>query len=103
MISLKGEVLMKTVVMLSALVTLIFSSSFFLPAQDSSENDRDAMMNMFQRHDDAMNQQNLEALVSMYSPAQSVILGTGPGERYEGREEIKMAYSEFFKDFDKGT
>ncbi len=31
------------------------------------------------------------------------MLGTGEGERFVGSEAIKQAYTEIFKDYDKGT
>src|SRR5262245_42031775 len=59
---------------------------------------------LLKQHDDAMNQHNLDGVVALFAPGpKTVIIGTGPGERYQGREEIKTAYTEFFKDFDKGT
>ena len=55
-----------------------------------------------QKHDEAMNQHNLEGITALFAPdSKTVILGTGPGERYQGREEIKTAYTEMFKDFDR--
>ena len=59
---------------------------------------------LLKEHDDAMNQHNLEGVTALFAPdPKTVIIGTGPGERFQGREEIKNAYTEMFKDFDKGT
>ena len=59
---------------------------------------------MLKKHDEALNQHNLGGVLALYSPSpKTVILGTGPGEKYQGKEEIKTAYTEIFKDFDKGT
>ena len=56
------------------------------------------------KHDEAMNQHNLNAILALFAPGpKTVILGTGAGERYQGSAEIKAAYTEYFKDFDKGT
>ena len=38
--------------------------------------------------------------MAMYAE-DAVLLGTGPGERYEGSEEIRNAYTEYFNTFDK--
>jgi ketosteroid isomerase-like protein len=57
---------------------------------------------MLQRHDDALNRHDLDGVLALYT-SKSVVLGTGPGERYQGQDEIRVAYTEFFKDFDKGT
>jgi len=59
---------------------------------------------LLKKHDEAMNQQNLEAVMGSFSSnPKTVMLGTGPGEKFVGKEEIKAAYTEIFKDFDKGT
>src|SRR5262245_1874378 len=59
---------------------------------------------LLKKHDEAMNQHDLDGVLQFYAPGPStVLLGTGPGERYQGTAEIRTAYTEFFKDFDKGT
>ena len=59
---------------------------------------------LLQKHDEFMNQHNLDGVLTLFvSSPKTVVLGTGPGERYQGQEGIKTAYTEFFKDFDKGT
>jgi hypothetical protein len=59
---------------------------------------------LLKKHDEALNQHNLSGLLALYSPSpKTVILNTGPGEKYQGKAEIKTAYTEIFKDFDKGT
>jgi ketosteroid isomerase-like protein len=59
---------------------------------------------MLERHDTAMNNHDLDALVALFEPGSgTVIMGTGPGEKYQGESEIREAFQEFFKDFDKGT
>ncbi len=59
---------------------------------------------LLKKHDDALNQHNLEGVLALYSASpKTVVMGTGAGERFQGKEEIKAAYTEIFKDFDKGT
>jgi ketosteroid isomerase-like protein len=59
---------------------------------------------MLKKHDEAMNQHNLEGVMAFYaSGPKTMMLGTGPGEKFQGPTEIKAAYSEMFKDYDKGT
>lgn len=56
------------------------------------------------KHDDALNQHDLDAIMSVFAPNdKTVVMGTGPGEKWQGKDEIKAAYTEIFKDFDKGT
>src|SRR4029434_5701742 len=73
-------------------------------AQAQKSSTRADVAAMLKKHDEALNQHNLSGLLALYSPSpKTVILGTGPGEKYQGKEEIKTAYTEIFKDFDKGT
>jgi uncharacterized protein (TIGR02246 family) len=59
---------------------------------------------MLQKHDSAMNQQDIDTVMSLYAPeGNTVLMGTGPGENWVGKDEIRDAYSHFFQDYDKGT
>src|SRR5262245_59534275 len=59
---------------------------------------------LLQKHDDAMNRHDLDGVIALYSSnPRTVMIGTGPGERFQGQAEIRNAYSQMFKDFDKGT
>ena len=74
------------------------------PAQAQESKADPGVLDLLKQHDDAMNQHNLDGILALFAPGpKTVVMGTGPGERYQGREEIKTAYTEFFKDFDKGT
>jgi uncharacterized protein (TIGR02246 family) len=56
------------------------------------------------KYHQALKSQDLAAVVSTYAPGSStVLLGTGPGERWLGQQEIKDAYEHFFADYDRGT
>jgi len=59
---------------------------------------------MLVKHDQALNDKNIEAVMSTFSMnPNTVMLGTGEGERFVGREAIKEAYTEIFKDYEPGT
>jgi hypothetical protein len=61
-------------------------------------------MAVLKKHDEALNKHNLSGLLALYSPSpKTVILRTGSGEKYQGKAEVKTAYTEVFKAFDKGT
>ena len=73
-------------------------------AQAQGSSTRADVAELLKQHDEALNQQNLGGLLALYAPSpKTVMLGTGPGEKYQGTAEIKTAYTEIFKDFDKGT
>ncbi len=48
----------------------------------------------------AFSAKDADAVVAMYAP-DAVLMGTGPGELYEGTDAIRNAHIEFFKSFDK--
>ena len=56
------------------------------------------------RHDKALSDKNLNGVMGTFSTdANTVLLGTGQGERWAGQEAIKQAYTEIFEEFDAGT
>jgi len=59
---------------------------------------------VFESHEKAMNGHDLAGVMKLYAPGdKTVVLGTGPGERWVGNREIEDAYRHFFMDFDSGT
>ncbi len=59
---------------------------------------------MLAKHDKALNDQNLDAVMATFSnDPKTVVLGTGQGERFVGQDAIRQAYTEIFKDYEKGT
>jgi ketosteroid isomerase-like protein len=59
---------------------------------------------MLAKHDKALNDKNIEAVMSTFSTnPNTVMLGTGEGERFVGQQAIKEAYAEIFKDYEPGT
>jgi ketosteroid isomerase-like protein len=59
---------------------------------------------MLAKHDWALNEQNLDAVLQTFADdAKTVALGTGEGERFVGKENIRNAYTEIFKDYEKGS
>jgi ketosteroid isomerase-like protein len=59
---------------------------------------------MLAKHDKALNEKNIEAVMSTFSTnPNTVMLGTGEGERFVGSQAIKEAYTEILKDYDPGT
>ena len=69
-------------------------------ANDKAVSDLQALLG---KHDQAFKQQDAAAVMGVYAPgANTVLMGTGPGERWVGKDEIQFAYTQMFKDFDKG-
>lgn len=64
----------------------------------------DEIREVLAQHDKALNEKNIDALMATYSSdPNTVLLGTGAGERWVGPEQIKTAYTQIFKDYDPGT
>lgn len=88
----------------TVLLTTLCLSVLICLAQAQGKSTRADVAELLKKHDDALNQHNLEGVLALYSPSpKAVMLGTGPGEKFQGNAEIKTAYTEIFKDFDKGT
>src|SRR5262245_18443464 len=74
------------------------------PAQTKSGDAQAEIAELLRKHDEALNQHDLDGLMALYSSnPKTVLIGTGPGEKFQGIAEIRNAYTEMFKDFDKGT
>ncbi len=85
-----------------AIVAICLLSVVSVPAQKDANLSQ--IMALLQKHDEALNQHNLDGIMSVFAPsAKTVVMGTGPGERWQGKDEIRSAYTEIIKDFDKGT
>jgi ketosteroid isomerase-like protein len=115
-----GGVLMKKLYLVAGLVLLgpwlsacqreepsATNSSAPATASPAAKADPNAVENakaMLQKHDQALNDKNLDALMSTFSTdPKAVMLGTGEGERYVGQQTIRAAYTEITKDYDAGT
>jgi ketosteroid isomerase-like protein len=85
------------------LFTLCLCAPLFLAQTQKGSASAD-IAELLNKHDEAMNQQNLDGVVALYSSdPKTMMIGTGPGEKFQGSAEIRAAYTEMFKDYDKGT
>lgn len=86
---------------LSMVMVAVLAASPCMAAEaDSGE--MSEINQMLKAHGQAFDNKDIDAVMGMYSP-EAVLMGTGPGERYEGAEEIKEAHRHFFESFDKQT
>jgi uncharacterized protein (TIGR02246 family) len=91
-------------VRLLAIIAICLLSLASVQAQTQPDADLAQFAALLQKHDDALNQHDLDGIMSVFAPsAKTVVMGTGPGERWQGKDEIRSAYAEIIKDFDKGT
>jgi ketosteroid isomerase-like protein len=77
------------------------------PAATSAKPDPkvvDEVKELLAKHDKALNDKSLDGVMATFSTnANTVVLGTGQGERFVGTQAIREAYTEIFKDYDAGT
>ena len=73
-------------------------------AKESGPKAVEEIKELLAKHDKALNDKDLDAVMGTFSTDnKTVVLGTGQGERFVGTDSIKEAYTEIFKDYDKGT
>ena len=56
---------------------------------------------LLKAHDEAFTNQDMNGVLACFTKT-AAIMGSGPGEIWSGRDEIKVAYEHFFQGFDKG-
>jgi len=57
---------------------------------------------MINAYSEAFSSKDVDAVIGFYAP-DAVLMGTGPGERYDGSDEIRDAYLHFVATYDKQT
>lgn len=89
---------------LLATIAICLLSLAAVQAQKQPDANVNQLAALLQKHDDALNQHDLDGIMGVFAPSdKTVVMGTGPGERWQGKDEIRSAYAEIIKDFDKGT
>ena len=93
---------LRDVCLVAVVLATIGFSSRTVVAQDNPEVAQLAAL--LSQHDDALGQKNLDALMNLYADGNNtVMMGTGPGERWQGKAEIRDAYSHIIQDYDAGS
>ncbi len=90
----------------SLLLAAALGSLLTAPVWAAEEPDKlsEELRAVLRQHDEAMNQQDLKAVLALYVDAPNIaMMGTGPGEFWRGREAVENAYQAFFADFKAGS
>ncbi len=59
---------------------------------------------VLKQHHDAMNKQDLKALLALYADSPNVaLMGTGPGEFWKGKAAVEDTYKHYFETFKAGS
>lgn len=96
--------LRRTLVGVAIFAVLLGATPSMVCAQGPDPKTVAEIKEVIERHDKALGEKNLTALMETFAPGpNTVVLGTGPGERWVGPDEIREAYTEIFKNYDAGT
>jgi len=73
-------------------------------AEPLKEKGSEGLRAALQQHHEALNKQDLKALLALYADAPSVaIMGTGPGEFWKGKAAVEDTYKHYFETFKPGS
>ncbi|MBK6316899.1 MAG: DUF3225 domain-containing protein [Blastocatellia bacterium] len=96
--------LRRTLVGVAIFAVLLGATPSMVRAQEPDPKTVAEIKEVVDRHDKALSEKNLTALMETFvAGPNTVVLGTGPGERWVGPDEIRAAYTEMFKNYDAGT
>ena len=74
------------------------------PAQAADDMTEQAVIAAWNTHDKALSEHDVDAVLATWADAgDSVLLGSGPEERWVGAAEIREAYENIVQDFDPYT
>ena len=79
-------------------MVLLFSALSFAGGLD--DNAKGEIETFFKTYMETFHGKNIEAAVDLFAKEGAVMLGSGPGERWVGREEITAAHRGFFSSYD---
>lgn len=90
---------MKTLRVALTLV-LIFCWATITFAAEQNAAFKKEIVECVQEYRQAFKAKDIDGIMAMYAE-DAVLMGTGPGERFVGQDEIRNAHMEYFKTFDK--
>jgi uncharacterized protein (TIGR02246 family) len=100
---MKRQNLIKNLAMSALMLILTGLAWQICPAQDNTATVNE-LVALLGKHDDALSQKDLDSLMTLYAEgSNTVMMGTGPGERWQGKDAIKEAYGQIVKDYDAGS
>lgn len=90
--------------LLAATLGLVLTTPVWAAQPAETDPVREEIQAVLQKHDEALNKQDLKTLLSLYADDPKIaMMGTGPGEPWKGKAEIEAACQEFMKDFKAGS
>lgn len=84
---------------LSLIVVVVLAASPCVAAKADS-GAKAEIGQIIKTHNQAFDNKDIDAVMGFYAP-DAILMGTGPGERYDGTDEIREAHAHFFESYDK--
>ncbi|MCP5449594.1 MAG: nuclear transport factor 2 family protein [Gammaproteobacteria bacterium] len=90
--------------LLAATLTCVLTAPTWAAESAKSDPVIEEVRVVLRQHDDALNKQDMKALMALYADNPDVVMmGTGPGEFWRGKTAVEETYKQFFQDFKAGT
>ena len=90
--------------LLAATLTCVLTAPTWAAESAKSDPVIEEVRVALRQHDDALNKQDMKALMALYADNPDVVMmGTGPGEFWRGKTAVEETYKQFFQDFKAGT
>ncbi len=90
----------KQQVLLSALLSCILTAPVWAAPAELIEKASAEFKAVLRQHHDAMNKQDIKALMALYADNPNVaLMGTSTGEFWKGKADVEKTYQEFFKTY----
>lgn len=94
----------KSNILLAAILGYALAMPALAAPTPDADPDKQELTAVLKQHDEALNKQDIKALISFYTDDPNVaLMGTGPGEFWKGKAAVEDAYAHFFKDFKAGS
>jgi uncharacterized protein (TIGR02246 family) len=100
----KGDIMVFKKGLMIALISCFALVSPSLANKQGAADAKTVAKTVIEQHNKAFNEHDLKSIMTLYSQdPDTVLMGTGPGETYQGEEGISGAYNQFFNKFKADT
>lgn len=91
-------------VLLAATLGCALATPVWAAEAPKAEKASEELRAVLRQHHDALNRQDLKALMALYSDnSQVAMMGTGPGEFWKGKAAVEDTYKHYFETFKPGS
>ncbi len=88
----------------AAAAVVLFIGLGVIATPSFADGEADEILAVMAKHDAAYNAHDLAGVMAIYAPeADTILMGTGTDEIWNGKEAIGDAYKHFFEGFDAGS